>query len=371
MTGDFQCRRNTNPLLSLPTQSGPPTKAAPPGAAAPLPAATARSPTCGRRRRRRPPPGARPRSSRINRVAWHPSDPDTLAAVGDDAPVRVWDARGAALKGTAPSGVVAAPAAGAPPPASTPAAPAVNIALAWNPVHTHLLAVASDADAVTGVDLGGGSGGGAPRVAARLPPPGVEVNDVAWSADGSLLFRARGDGAVDAFAWPELGSGWSTPTPIARLQGHTSTVFALATSPGGLHLASGGADAAAIVWDLRWHAPLASVGAIDQPIKSVAFGGGGGGGASSNSPSAPTTASGASLLAYGGDGDAIAVDVWDAPPGDAKPPPFLVPLRARVEQLAWCPASSSARGGGLAFTGPLYAGARGDVHGAVGLLAPP
>ena len=167
------------------------------------------------------------------------------------------------------------------------------------------------------------------------------------------------------------GQSWGVeapppPPPIARLQGHTSTVFALATSPGGLHLASGGADAAAIVWDLRWHAPLASVGAIDQPIRSVAFGGGGGGG----SATASSTAAGASLLAYGGDGDAIAVDVWDAPPGEARPPPFLVPVRARVEQLAWCPSSSS-RGGGLAFTGPLYAGARGDVHGAVVVLAPP
>jgi hypothetical protein len=149
-------------------------------------------------------------------------------------------------------------------------------------------------------------------------------------------------------------------------------VFALAVAPGGAFLASGGADAAAVVWDVRALAPLAAVGGVDHPIKSVSFGGA----AAPAPPAAASTLPAASLLAYGGDGDAIGVEAWASPPpGGARPPPFLLPVRGRVEQLAFAPAppssSSSARGGGLAFTGTLYAGARGDAHGAVGLFAPP
>ena len=283
-----------------------------------------------------PAPGARPRGARVSRIAWHPTDPDVLLAAGDDAPLRLWDARGAAPRGALPSGVPAG---------------AVNIALAWNPVHTNIVAVVADSDAVSVVDLGAAHGAGA--VVATLPPPGCEVNDVAWGPDGTLLCRARGDGGVDLFAWPGLER-------VARLAGHTSTVFSLAASPCGHHLASGGADAAVLVWDVRCWAPIAAVGGLDHPIKSVSFGGGGGG----EAPAAPSATG--TLLAYAGDGDAVAIDAWGAAPGEKAPATFLLATRARVECVAWCPRP----GGGLAFTGPLYAGPRGESHGAVGLFAP-
>ena len=65
-----------------------------------------------------------------------------------------------------------------------------------------------------------------------------------------------------------------------------------------------------MVWDLRALAPLAAVGGVDHPIKSVSFGGA----AAPAPPAAASTLPAASLLAYGGDGDAIGVEAWASPP---------------------------------------------------------
>ena len=166
--------------------------------------------------------------------------------------------------------------------------------------------------------------------------------------------QAAGTGEVEIFAWPE-------GTRLGGLRGHTSTVFALATHPGGTYLASGGADAGVCVWDLRMlacvashgkiekggagaggavrrpgrpqpptpprprsphpphpapstrhappAAPLPRAGAVDYPVKSLSFGGAGG-----------------ALLAYGGDCETVAVHAWDAP----AVPPFLLAVRAKA-----------------------------------------
>ena len=274
---------------------------------------------------------ARPRGARLARVAWDPSHRDRLAAVGDATPLRLWDARGGVVKASLPTGVPDG---------------AFNISLAWCGAagggggRATTVAVGNDADGVSLLDLAAPPG---TLPFLTLPRPGHEVNELAFTPDGRLLARAAGDGSVELVAWREGGR------VVAALRGHTSTVFAVAPHPTRPILASGGADGAAAVWDLRMLAPLAVSTALDYPVKSVAFGGPGG-----------------SLLASGGDQAALAIDAWE---GGGAVPPFVVSLRAPVSQLAWCPAASPPAV--LAFTGPVYPGPGRDELGAVGILAPP
>lgn len=283
-----------------------------------------------------PAPSARPRGARLSRVAWDPTHRDRLAAVGDDAPLRVWDARGGVVKATVPTGVPDGH---------------FNISLAWCGVagggggggRATTVAVGHDGDGVALLDLGAPPG---TRPFLTLPRPGHEVNELAFTPDGRLLARAAGNGTVELVAWREGGA------VVASLRGHTSTVFAVAPHPTRPLLASGGADGGAAVWDLRMLAPLSAHSALDYPIKSVSFGGPAG-----------------SLLAAGGDQASLSIDAWES---GGSTPPFVVALRAPVAQLAWCPSGGGAAGPAvLAFTGPVYPGPAREELGAVGVLAPP
>ena len=332
------------------------------------------------------------------------------------------------------------------PPSPVPRCAAIS--LAWCPgggsggKTENLVAVGSDADFISFFDAASG------RLLALLPPPapGVEVNEAVFSSDGTVFSRAVGThGAVELFSVAELlegkgggggggggggaavsignlnpppsASDWkqlrAPARPFAVLRGHTSTVFALSTvaagaggggaaageagpsggsggaplsGPASFLLASGGADGAAVVWDLRHGgSPLATCGAFDHQVKSVSLGGGWGGGgepgagrgSDTSSPSggggSGWGASPGSLLAYAGEGDAVVVEDWTLsaasgsflpprdptaaaaprrPSGGATGPSSSYQLRVfvpRVESVAWAPAvvsSSSWSGGG-------------------------
>ena len=339
------------------------------------------------------------------------------------------------------------------PPSPVPRCAAIS--LAWCPggKRENLVAVGSDADVVSFFDAASG------RLLALLPPPapGVEVNEAVFSSDGTVFARAVGThGAVELFSVDELlegkaaggggiggvgggaGAAGSTTNdrsclpssasdwkqlraparPFATLRGHTSTVFALSTvaasvsaggagegsgqqhqapvtGPASFLLASGGADGAAVVWDLRrGGSPLDTCGAFDHQVKSVSLGGGWwrGGGNNSSSPSGGSSGGGGwgaapgSLLAYAGEGDAVVVEDWTLsqasgsflPPRDPTAParrhskggsapssssfstrPYQLRVFVpRVESVAWAPAVVS--GEGAAPPSAAAAGTEGD-----------
>ena len=349
------------------------------------------------------PPPTRARPPRVNRLAWHPSLPEILAVASDDgASVRLFDARTggeASSKSCSNSNASSSSSSSSSsfvalltPPSPAPRCAAIS--LAWCPgkgKRENLIAVGSDADFVSFFDASSG------KLLALLPPPspGVEVNEAVFSSDGTVFARAVGThGAVELFSVEELlekgggGSGGSSSDkgappssasdwkgfrcpvkPFATLHGHTSTVFALSTvaagnmgeggnamGPSSFLLASGGADGACVVWDLRYGSPLATCGAFDHQVKSVSLGGGWS--CSSNSSSSPSkskTTCG-NLIAFSGESDTIVVDDWTLSPatGDflparspttplvraaASPRPY--PFRVfvpRVESVAWAPA---------------------------------
>jgi predicted Zn finger-like uncharacterized protein len=117
-----------------------------------------------------------------------------------------------------------------------------------------------------------------------LPTMKSQINGLAVDKDANLLAVALQDGVICLL----------NPTrddPVSELKGHAGAVLAVALSPNGEVLASGGHDHSLILWDLKAKKELLRLKAHTGPVHSVAFG-----------------PDGKSLAAASGDGS---VTIWD------------------------------------------------------------
>jgi WD40 repeat protein len=114
-----------------------------------------------------------------------------------------------------------------------------------------------------------GGGGGKLFV---LDPAGKEVRSwlgpapvraIAWAADGKLL--ASGDLAGNVAVRTAVGDS------LVTIRAHTKGVTSLAFAPDGRTLASGGADALAVLWDAVTGRELHICGGHGGPVLAVAF----------------------------------------------------------------------------------------------------
>jgi mono/diheme cytochrome c family protein len=105
-------------------------------------------------------------------------------------------------------------------------------------------------------------------VVRRLAGHAGSVNDLAFSADGSILAAAGGEPAVggEVMLW--------NPADGARvrvLKGHADAIHAVAISPDGKRLATGGYDRKVILWDLTAGTPVRELSGHNEAVLDVAF----------------------------------------------------------------------------------------------------
>lgn len=102
----------------------------------------------------------------------------------------------------------------------------------------------------------------------RLEGPSGHVNDVGFSADGSLLFAAAGEAGL--FGEVTL---WNTAdwTVQRTIRGHRDSLYAADMSPDGTQLATAGYDQEIILWNVATGKELRTFTGHNGPVFDVAF----------------------------------------------------------------------------------------------------
>lgn len=102
----------------------------------------------------------------------------------------------------------------------------------------------------------------------RLSGHRGNVTDLVYSADGSRLLSCAGEPGLfgEVRVW-NVQDG----TPVQTLVGHSDSLYALALSPDGTLLATGGYDQQIVVWDLAQGTPIRNIVGHNGAIYDLAF----------------------------------------------------------------------------------------------------
>ncbi|CBQ73170.1 related to THO complex subunit 3 [Sporisorium reilianum SRZ2] len=193
----------------------------------------------------------------VDQLVWHPLQPEVLASASADRTVRVWDAR------VQPAAV------------SVVSTPGANINIAYHPTGNYV-AVGDKTDTVSVVDTRqnrivhtvctrrSAPAGGEAYSATTVLGSHDEINELAFSPDGSLLLLSSGSGAVHIHTT-------STYQRIHLHPAHTANVFCLEYDPLSRFVATASSDAMLSLWHAtEWHS-LKMVTSLAFPARAIGF----------------------------------------------------------------------------------------------------
>lgn len=152
----------------------------------------------------------------VTQLVWHPSDPNQLATASSDRCIRVWKVSDGST--TVSYSLNCAP-----------------ISLIWSLDGLFIAALGED-DKIAALDLATGS-------QKERVPIVKEINEIQWSADGSILLMVTGQGNLLGKHWPSLKDAYSVTA-------HNGSCYCIATEKRGKFIATGGADAIVSIWDV-------------------------------------------------------------------------------------------------------------------------
>ena len=97
------------------------------------------------------------------------------------------------------------------------------------------------------------------------------INDISLSPDSLYLSTASDDSTILIFPLSSSSSSSRHPTPLRRLEAHTSPVLSIAFSPKSNLLVSGSIDESAIIWDVKGGRVLRTLPAHSEPVWTVGW----------------------------------------------------------------------------------------------------
>eukprot|EP00545_Synedropsis_sp_CCMP1620_P013777 CAMPEP_0119004654 /NCGR_PEP_ID=MMETSP1176-20130426/1273_1 /TAXON_ID=265551 /ORGANISM="Synedropsis recta cf, Strain CCMP1620" /LENGTH=336 /DNA_ID=CAMNT_0006956389 /DNA_START=57 /DNA_END=1064 /DNA_ORIENTATION=- len=196
----------------------------------------------------------------VDRVRFHPTDPNVLCTAAQDRTIRLWDLRGGSQRMTQKWDITA--------PARFGNGPATA---EWTPSGCLVVAERNDTIHIYDPRKTGRStkaGGGALK-SIDLKPNRVEGCQL--SPNGEYLVASttvRGEGMGELRMWRYEDD---TPDDCFVYPGHTGAIYQFAFSPDGTRLATGGSDAIVGLWDTKDMVCTHTITRRTKFIRSVSF----------------------------------------------------------------------------------------------------
>ncbi|OXA63150.1 THO complex subunit 3 [Folsomia candida] len=173
----------------------------------------------------------------VDQLCWHPQHPDLLGSASGDKSVRIWDARSQKC-------------------IETFSTKGENINITWSPDGNNV-AVGNKEDLLTFIDLKAGK-------IFHEQQFKFEVNEIAWSPEGSLFFITNGQGCICIQEFPSMKEEHV-------IQAHPANCICIKFHPNGHQFAVGAADAVVSLWDLKELACIRTFTNLDWPVRAISF----------------------------------------------------------------------------------------------------